>query len=289
MTEKNQANQADIRQIGIHPDYWYPLARSRSLKKGKTLAVSFAGEPIVLVRKKDGDVFALEDRCAHRQIPLSLGVVEGDRLKCGYHAWEYENTGRVAKIPYLFKDSPKPPRCVKSYPCREAYEHIFVYPGNREKLEQAHFPSLPTWHRSDFKTMYYEREVACHYSFMLENLMDMSHQFLHRRLLGGLKATLIENSKGNNWVEARYKFESGGKRIVGADLLMEGSGKGTRSDDVDVMTIRTDYPYQTLTLLRDGDEEPAMFLWVVYVPVSRDQRRHKSFGMLISKNHRFPV
>jgi phenylpropionate dioxygenase-like ring-hydroxylating dioxygenase large terminal subunit len=136
--------------------------------------------------------------------------------------------------------------------------------------------------------MYYEREVACHYSFMLENLMDMSHQFLHRRLLGGLKATLIENNKGNDWVEARYKFESGGKRIVGADMLMEGSGKGTRSDDADVMTIRTNYPYQTLTLLRDGDDEPAMFLWVVYVPVSLDQRRHKSFGMLMIKKPPIP-
>ena len=57
---------ADLRKTGIHPDYWYPLARSRDLKKGKMLGVSFAGDPIVLVRTESGRVYALEDRCAHR-------------------------------------------------------------------------------------------------------------------------------------------------------------------------------------------------------------------------------
>ncbi|MGR8981656.1 MAG: Rieske 2Fe-2S domain-containing protein [Gammaproteobacteria bacterium] len=281
--EKKEGNRPDIRRIGLHPDFWYPLARSGSLKKGKMLAVSFAGEPIILVRKKNGDIYALEDRCAHRQFPLSLGEVDGGRLKCGYHAWEYEDTGRIAKIPYLVKDSPKPPRCIRSFPCREAYDHIFVYTGDPERLERAPFPDLPAWFRSDFKTMYYQREVGCHYSFMHENLMDMNHQFLHRRLLGGLKTTLLANSKGGNWVEACYQFESGGKRKIGADFLMEGSAKRSLTEPGDIMTIRTDYPYQTLTLQRRGDHEPALRLWAVYIPVSRDQRVHKSFGMLMIK------
>jgi phenylpropionate dioxygenase-like ring-hydroxylating dioxygenase large terminal subunit len=288
MQKHMKSNQPDIRQTGLHPDFWYPLARSASLKKGKMLSVSFAGEVIVLVRKKDGDVFALENRCAHRQIPLSMGGVEGNRLKCGYHAWEYEDTGRVAKIPYLVKDSPAPPRCIRNYPCKEAYDHIFVYTGDPKKLEHISFPELPVWHRADFRTMYFEREVGCHYSFMHENLMDMNHQFLHRRLLGGLKPTLIEYCKGESWIEARYKFESGGKRKIGADFLMDGSKKGTDSDDEDIMTIRTDYPYQSLTLQRSGDEEPALHLWSVYIPVTRDQRTHKSFGMLMIKKPPIP-
>src|SRR5262245_21007937 len=77
----------DIRKTGISPDFWYPLARSNSVKAGKAHAVSFAGEPIVLVRTRQGEVFAVEDRCAHRQIPLHLGVVEDDCIKCAYHGW----------------------------------------------------------------------------------------------------------------------------------------------------------------------------------------------------------
>ncbi|HFX6065170.1 TPA: Rieske 2Fe-2S domain-containing protein, partial [Klebsiella pneumoniae] len=52
----------DLRRTGLHPDHWYPLARSRQLKPGKTLGVKFGGEPIVLVRPLEGHdgVFALE-------------------------------------------------------------------------------------------------------------------------------------------------------------------------------------------------------------------------------------
>ncbi len=61
----------DLRKIGAQVDHWYPLAWSREVKTGRPFAGSFAGEPIVLIRPKEGALFALEDRCAHRQVPLS--------------------------------------------------------------------------------------------------------------------------------------------------------------------------------------------------------------------------
>src|ERR1700730_16473942 len=94
-------NTVDLRRIGAHPDYWYPLAWSDELKAGKTLARRFGGEPIVLYRGKSGQVCALEDRCAHRQVPLHLGVVTGDDLKCPYHGWVYNCSGKCVNVPYL--------------------------------------------------------------------------------------------------------------------------------------------------------------------------------------------
>ena len=82
----------DIRKTGIHPNFLYPVARSDNVKTGKPHGVSFAGEPIVLVRTERGTVYALEDRCAHRQIPLHLGVVEKDCIKCAYHGWRFDST-----------------------------------------------------------------------------------------------------------------------------------------------------------------------------------------------------
>src|SRR5580704_15840390 len=79
----------DLRRVGAHPNHWYPLAWSDELKPGRTLGREFAGEPIVLYRGTSGKVFALEDRCAHRQVPLHLGVVSGEELKCHYHGWTY--------------------------------------------------------------------------------------------------------------------------------------------------------------------------------------------------------
>src|SRR6516164_2737184 len=62
----------DLRCVGTHPDHWYPLAWSHELKAGKTLGRQFAGDPVVLYRGASGAVYALEDRCAHRQVPLHL-------------------------------------------------------------------------------------------------------------------------------------------------------------------------------------------------------------------------
>src|SRR6202007_136211 len=94
MRPANSPNAFDLRRVGAHPDYWYALAWSGELKEGKTLGGRFAGVPIVLYRGKGGRVFALEDRCAHRQVPLHLGVVEGEQLKGHYHGWAYDSRGR---------------------------------------------------------------------------------------------------------------------------------------------------------------------------------------------------
>jgi len=94
---------ADLRRTGINPDFWYPVAVSASVRKKKTFPAVFAGERIALYRGESGTVYALEDRCAHRQVPLSMGVVEGDVLRCCYHAWAYRGTGRISQIPYLPK------------------------------------------------------------------------------------------------------------------------------------------------------------------------------------------
>ena len=73
-------------------------------------------------------MFALEDRCAHRQVPLHLGVVNGDELKCHYHGWSYDCSGKCVDVPYLGKE--RLPNGVKSYPAREIDGLIFVFPGD---------------------------------------------------------------------------------------------------------------------------------------------------------------
>ena len=37
---------SDLRQVGAHPNHWYPVAWSREIKSGKTFATSFGGEPV---------------------------------------------------------------------------------------------------------------------------------------------------------------------------------------------------------------------------------------------------
>jgi phenylpropionate dioxygenase-like ring-hydroxylating dioxygenase large terminal subunit len=277
----------DLRRIGAHLDYWYPLAWSWELKPGRTLAARFAGEPIVLIRPAQGDVFALADRCAHRQVPLSKGLVEGCAVRCGYHGWAYDASGRCIDVPYLGKN--KLPNGVRSYPCREENGLIFVFPGDPALSQVVAFPALGSSADTRYKTRRFGREVGCHYSFMHENLMDMNHQFLHRKQMGQMRPRFLGQDHGPDWVEARYSFaRTAGRQPLGeAAIFGERRGIDQRKGDRDVMTIRTEYPYQTLRI-RTQDELPVMDLWITYVPLDREQRRCRVFGLLSVKRPKIP-
>jgi renierapurpurin 18,18'-hydroxylase len=271
---------ADLRRVGINPNFWYPVAVSKNVRKEMTFAAAFAGERIVLYRGESGTAYALEDRCAHRQIPLSMGVVEGDVLRCCYHAWAYRGNGRISQIPYLPKDAGRPPRGVRAYPVREAYGLVFVFPGDPRNADVTALPELPEFDSAKHKTMTFSRTVSCHYSFMHENLLDMNHQFLHRGVVGRIKPTLLGYDAGPDWVEARYLFShAGGKKSRGAGLLASKGIGGTSSPDV--ITIRTGYPYQTLRLVPENAELPAFSLWVAYVPEDAEQRTNHVYGLLM--------
>ncbi|PWE10533.1 Rieske (2Fe-2S) protein [Streptomyces sp. BSE7F] len=277
----------DLRRVGVNPDFWYPVAVSRRLRPGRVLGTAFAGERIALYRGRSGAVHALEDRCAHRQVPLSMGVVEGETLLCCYHAWAYRGDGRISRIPYLSKGDGRPPRGVRAYPVREAYGLVFVFPGDPDKAAVTALPELPAFGSPKYRTMTFSRTVHCHYSFMHENLLDMNHQFLHRGVVGKLRPELLEYRTSARSVEARYLFtHAGGKRNRSAGLLAaEGIGG---SDARDVMTIRTAYPYQTLDLVPENAERPAFRLWAAYVPEDAEQRTCHAYGLLMIEKPGIP-
>ena len=73
---------------------WYMAAWSESVGENGVLGLTMLKEPVVLYREGKGNIVALEDRCAHRFAPLSMGqVVHGNRIQCPYHGLEYDKTG----------------------------------------------------------------------------------------------------------------------------------------------------------------------------------------------------
>lgn len=270
----------DLRKTGLAPDFWYPIARSRDLKPGKLLGARFAGAPIALARTRGGKLLALEDRCAHRQVPLSVGVVADDAIRCGYHGWEYNAEGRCVSVPYLDRCSMQP-NSVRHYPVREAYGLIFVFPGEASRAATTPFPVVPSATDPAYKTRYLDRRVDCHWSFMHENLMDMNHQFLHRRLMGSIKTMFLGTRHGPNWVETDYTFHRAGGRQPLGEKFMLGKRPETGPEERDLMTIRTEYPYQTLKFWTAGSTHPALDLWNVYVPLDEAQRTNHTYGLMM--------
>jgi len=288
----NSPNAFDLRRVGAHPDHWYPVAWANDLKPGKPLGRHFAGEPIVLYRGKAGRVFALEDRCAHRQVPLHLGVVEGERLKCHYHGWTYDQAGRCVDIPYLVG---QPLLAVKAYPAAEVDDLIFVFPGDPALAESRRPQSLGSFRRKDYKTRRLNREVDCHYSFMHENLFDMNHQFMHRRLMGSIRAHCLGRAHGEDWAEVEYSFtRTDGKGSLGEAVivdLMRPRGEA-KVGFADHMRIRTDYPSQSLKVWVgrnvEATQDPVLDVWLGYTPLDAAQKTNRTFGYLSVKRPPMP-
>jgi len=291
--QANSPKAFDLRQVGAHPDYWYPLAWSDELRAGRVLGRRFAGQPVAIYRGKSGQVFALEDRCAHRQVPLHLGVVCGDELKCHYHGWTYGGSGQCVEVPYLGKE--RLPNGVRSYPAREVDGLIFVFPGD-SALAQSRLPTaLGASQRKDYKTRRLNREVACHYTFMHENLFDMNHQFLHRKQMGSIRAQCIGRQHGEQWAQVEYSFSrTEGRPSVGEQVIVDLVRKRgqARKDFRDHMRIRTDYPAQNLKVWVGRDievtQDPVLDVWLCYTPLDAEQRTNRTYGYLSVKKPPIP-
>jgi renierapurpurin 18,18'-hydroxylase len=275
----------DLRRVDTHPDFWYPIAWSDDLGREKSVGAHFAGDPVVVYRGASGQVFALEDRCAHRQVPLHLGKVAGDSLKCGYHGWTYDCAGKCVEIPYLGRE--RLPNGVRSYPACEVDGLIFIFPGDTSLAEARKPASLGSRSDHRYLTRRLNREVACHYTFMHENLFDMNHQFLHRRQMGMIRARCVGRRQGEDWCEVDYTFSrTAGRRSIGESAILNVIEKKRDDGRRDLMTICTNYPYQRLKFWVNGGD-PVLDVWLGYTPLDRKQRTNRTFGHLSVKKPGF--
>jgi phenylpropionate dioxygenase-like ring-hydroxylating dioxygenase large terminal subunit len=163
-------------------DAWYAAAYDVEVKHS-LLARTICKQKLVLYRRSDGQVAALEDACWHRLMPLSLGRLEGDELVCGYHGLVYNSQGRCTHMPS--QETLNPSACVRSYPVVEKHRFVWVWPGDPALADPALVPDMhwnddPAW-AGDGKMI----RVACDYRLVVDNLMDLTHEtFVHGSSIG---------------------------------------------------------------------------------------------------------
>lgn len=156
---------------------WYVAGWSHDLAQGERLALRIAGTPLLFYRKQDSSIVALEDRCAHRHAPLSLGRCEGDNIRCMYHGLLFSPEGQCLEIP---GQTIIPERmAIKPYPVVEKDSWIWVWMGEQEADETlipaSHGLDDPDWHLS---TGYLDYDA--NYQLISDNLTDFSHlSFVH--------------------------------------------------------------------------------------------------------------
>jgi len=166
---------------------WYVAAWAHEL--GETpLARTILDEPVVLYRAQDGRIAALEDRCCHRRLPLSLGRIKGDRLQCGYHGLEYDPSGQCVAIPAQLHIPPD--ARIKSYPVVERHRWIWIWMGDPALADPAsildfHWLDDPAWGAKG--DMF---PVKCNWQLIVDNLLDLTHlTYVHQATIGNQATT----------------------------------------------------------------------------------------------------
>jgi phenylpropionate dioxygenase-like ring-hydroxylating dioxygenase large terminal subunit len=82
---------------------WLCVGRAESFAApGDYLALTIAGEPVLVIRGGDGELRALSNVCRHRLHPLvAEGAGSNSRLICPYHLWAYRLDGQLAGAPCM--------------------------------------------------------------------------------------------------------------------------------------------------------------------------------------------
>jgi phenylpropionate dioxygenase-like ring-hydroxylating dioxygenase large terminal subunit len=68
-------------------------------RPGSYCTKTVMGRSVLLTRTSDGSVKAFDNVCLHRQAPVVSGCGVAKRFTCPYHAWTYDNTGRLVALP----------------------------------------------------------------------------------------------------------------------------------------------------------------------------------------------
>lgn len=101
--------------------YWIPALLSSELDiDGRPRRFRLLGEDILAFRDTDGKVGLVEPLCAHRGAALYFGRNEKGGLRCAFHGWKYDRSGKCLETPNEISDSMKDKISLVSWPAREA-------------------------------------------------------------------------------------------------------------------------------------------------------------------------
>src|ERR1041385_2809183 len=80
--------------------FWYRALPGEHVGPSELKKAHVLGTPLVVGRDLQGRVFAMNDACPHRGMPLSCGWFDGEQLECSYHGWKFDaRTGQCQLIP----------------------------------------------------------------------------------------------------------------------------------------------------------------------------------------------
>lgn len=194
---------------------WYVAAEPQELDSGP-LARTILNTPVVLFRTESGRVSALENRCPHRMVPLSLGKVVGEHIQCGYHGAQFDADGTFRLVP---GQNSLPNVCVRSFPTVAQHGYIWIWMGDPEQAGD--LSSIPDFmYRGDHPDWdggygHFE-SIQAAYSLINDNLFDITHaEYVHPGSFGGEEMRIYRRSEpGVEFIDQKMTYDIQDREIT---------------------------------------------------------------------------
>jgi phenylpropionate dioxygenase-like ring-hydroxylating dioxygenase large terminal subunit len=261
------------RVSGMDPNYWYAALLSSELPRGAVKEVVFWHRSFALFRGADGALRCLENRCAHRNLKLSLGSVDGCKLRCAYHGWAYDGTGCLVDMPH--NDFGKKLKVsLESLPVDERYGMIFIFPGDESLARTRPIPHIPeiegqsAWAHDVIDFLW-----QGHHSMILDNVSDFTHGYLHRKFRPFEGDTLLQLDEEEDRVLLQYDSKIAAAKIM--DLVIDRKAHSGTSH-----WSCYQYPYQW------SNTEDFVKHWLFLLPI--DERTTRVFFLFYYRDFKVP-
>ena len=159
-----------------YPRGWFVVGLQEELAAGDVRPVKFFGRDMVMYRTQSGKAVLQDAFCPHLGAHLGHGgTVEGEAIRCPFHAWQFDCTGRCVDVPYAKKIPPKAQ--LQTHLVQEKNGLIFAWnahePGEEPTWEIPVLPEYGTEGWTGWNSTLIE--IKTHAKEVVENLADKAH------------------------------------------------------------------------------------------------------------------
>ncbi|MCU1283281.1 MAG: ksha1 [bacterium] len=168
------------------PRGWFRVALGSELRQKEPLAVRLFGRDLVAFRDGRGIAHVLDGVCPHLGAPLGSGTVVDGCVRCPFHRWAFDGSGRCVSIPFASKIPPR--AVVRSWPVAERDGVVFVWHDASGASPDFEIASVPEIGAGWSSPRPFRRHLRARLIDVKENIVDVAHfPALHRAAVMGFE------------------------------------------------------------------------------------------------------
>jgi phthalate 4,5-dioxygenase len=168
----------------MRENFWVPFALSENLAaEAAPVPVRLFGQDYIAFRATNGEIGLFDELCPHRRASLLLGRIEGNGVRCIYHGWKMDVSGRVVDCPTQVVRPEQFAASVRvaHFPVHEEAGIAWAWLGGGETPP---FPDLPFNDVYGFSMVMTISQVSANWLQGLEGGIDSVHApILHRSVM----------------------------------------------------------------------------------------------------------